>query len=205
MADEPMSTGSGQSRELQIVVCELADEHYGLDIAKVFEIIRHQQITAVPRAPSFVKGVINLRGRIIPVVDLRARFGMPEVEPTKETRIVVAESSFHQSRAHRRQRFGSPARSGGRGGTDAGSRGRSGRGVLAGHRQARRQARPAPRTRRSLRRRRADRTRGSRLGHAPDPRPATGRRPSIHGRVAGADRPDRGGFARVGAGVWTRP
>jgi purine-binding chemotaxis protein CheW len=46
----------------------------------------------VPRAPSFVKGVINLRGRIIPVVDLRARFGMPEVEPTKETRIVVAES-----------------------------------------------------------------------------------------------------------------
>jgi purine-binding chemotaxis protein CheW len=92
MADEPMSTGSGQSRELQIVVCELGDEHYGLDIARVFEIIRHQPITAVPRAPSFVKGVINLRGRIIPVVDLRARFGMPEVEPTKETRIVVAES-----------------------------------------------------------------------------------------------------------------
>ncbi|HJX68320.1 MAG TPA: chemotaxis protein CheW [Candidatus Limnocylindrales bacterium] len=92
MAEEPTSSGSGQSGELQIVVCELADEHYGLDIARVFEIIRHQPITPVPRAPSFVKGVINLRGRIIPVVDLRARFGMPEVEPTKETRIVVAES-----------------------------------------------------------------------------------------------------------------
>jgi len=78
---------------LQIVVCELADEHYGLDIAKVFEIIRHQPITAVPRSPRFVKGVINLRGRIIPVVDLRERFGMPAVEPTKETRIVVAESA----------------------------------------------------------------------------------------------------------------
>jgi purine-binding chemotaxis protein CheW len=78
---------------LQIVVCELADEHYGLDIAKVFEIIRHQPITAVPRSPQFVKGVINLRGRIIPVVDLRERFGMPQAEPTKETRIVVAESA----------------------------------------------------------------------------------------------------------------
>jgi purine-binding chemotaxis protein CheW len=88
-----MSSGSGRSGELQIVVCELADEHYGLDIAKVFEIIRHQPITPVPRAPKFVKGVINLRGRIIPVVDLRGRFGMVEVEPTKETRIVVAESS----------------------------------------------------------------------------------------------------------------
>ena len=93
MAEKPTSGGSGRSGELQIVVCELADEHYGLDIAKVFEIIRHQPITPVPRAPSFVKGVINLRGRIIPVVDLRDRFGMPEAEPTKETRIVVAESS----------------------------------------------------------------------------------------------------------------
>jgi purine-binding chemotaxis protein CheW len=92
VADKPTSSGSGRAGELQIVVCELADEHYGLDIAKVFEIIRQQPITPVPRAPSFVKGVINLRGRIIPVVDLRGRFGMPEVEATKETRIVVAES-----------------------------------------------------------------------------------------------------------------
>jgi purine-binding chemotaxis protein CheW len=93
VADKPTSSGSNRSGELQIVVCELADEHYGLDIAKVFEIIRHQPITAVPRSPHFVKGVINLRGRIIPVVDLRERFGMPPVEPTKETRIVVAESA----------------------------------------------------------------------------------------------------------------
>ena len=93
MADKPTSGGSVRSGELQIVVCELADEHYGLDIARVFEIIRNQPITPVPRAPSFVKGVINLRGRIIPVVDLRGRFGMPEAEPTKETRIVVAESA----------------------------------------------------------------------------------------------------------------
>ena len=93
MADKLTSSGNGRSGELQIVVCELADEHYGLDIAKVYEIIRHQPITPVPRSPSFVKGVINLRGRIIPVVDLRERFGMPAAEPTKETRIVVAESA----------------------------------------------------------------------------------------------------------------
>jgi purine-binding chemotaxis protein CheW len=93
VADKPTSSRSSRSGELQIVVCELADEHYGLDIAKVFEIIRHQPITAVPRSPRFVKGVINLRGRIIPVVDLRERFGMQPAEPTKETRIVVAESA----------------------------------------------------------------------------------------------------------------
>ena len=92
MADKTTSAGSGRSGELQIVICELADEHYGLDIARVFEIIRHQPVTPVPRAPAFVKGVINLRGRIIPVVDLRGRFCMPETEATKESRIVVAES-----------------------------------------------------------------------------------------------------------------
>jgi purine-binding chemotaxis protein CheW len=93
VADKPTTGGSGQSGELQIVVCELADEHYGLEIARVFEIIRHQPITSVPGAPSFVEGVTSLRGRIIPVIDLRARFGMARVEPTKETRIVVAESA----------------------------------------------------------------------------------------------------------------
>jgi len=55
VADKPTSGGSVRSGELQIVVCELADEHYGLDIARVFEIIRNQPITPVPRAPSFVR------------------------------------------------------------------------------------------------------------------------------------------------------
>ena len=71
----------------------LDNEGYGLAVLKIREIIRLQKITPVPRMPAFVKGVINLRGRIIPVVDLRGRFGMAETEPTKETRIVVAESS----------------------------------------------------------------------------------------------------------------
>jgi purine-binding chemotaxis protein CheW len=79
--------------ETQIVVFELGDERYGLDIATVYEIIRHQPITAVPQAPAFVEGVINLRGRIIPVVDLRDRFGMASGDLTKASRIVVCEAA----------------------------------------------------------------------------------------------------------------
>jgi len=84
---------AGTDHELQIVVFELGDERYGLDIAAVYEIIRHQPITAVPQAPAFVEGVINLRGRIIPVVDLRERFGLAAGELTKAARIVVAEAA----------------------------------------------------------------------------------------------------------------
>lgn len=76
--------------ERQIVVCELGDGSYGLDIGLVYEIIRLQAITVVPQAPSFVDGVINLRGRIIPIVDLAARFGMERRQSTKASRIVVA-------------------------------------------------------------------------------------------------------------------
>ena len=81
------------SDELQIVVFELGAERYGVDIATVYEIIRYQPITAVPRAPDFVEGIINLRGRIIPVVDLRARLGLATSDMTKATRIVVAEAA----------------------------------------------------------------------------------------------------------------
>ncbi len=79
--------------ELQVVVFELGPEGYGLDISDVYEIIRHQSITAVPRAPSFVRGVINLRGRIIPVVNLHARFGLPDAIITSASRIVVVEAA----------------------------------------------------------------------------------------------------------------
>lgn len=76
--------------EFQIVVAELGGERYGLDIGAVYEIIRLQPITAVPQAPAFVEGVINLRGRIIPVVDLAARFGLECAERGTQSRIVVA-------------------------------------------------------------------------------------------------------------------
>lgn len=67
----------------------LGDEHYGVEILRVREIIGLIAITPLPQAPEHVKGVMNLRGRIIPVIDLRARFGMPGVEATKETCIIV--------------------------------------------------------------------------------------------------------------------
>ncbi len=69
----------------------LGDEVYGIEILKVREIIKLMDITTVPRTPDYLKGVINLRGKVIPIVDLRLKFTMPEVEHTQETCIIVAE------------------------------------------------------------------------------------------------------------------
>ncbi len=77
-------------REFQIVVAELGRQRYGLPIEAVYEIIRFQPITSVPEAPAFVEGIINLRGRIVPVVDLAARFGLPSSDRGRSARIVVA-------------------------------------------------------------------------------------------------------------------
>lgn len=85
MADE-----SGQS-EQQLVVFDLGSESYGVDIGSVREIIRMQEITQLPRMPEYVEGVINLRGKVTPVVDLRKRFRLDNSEYTKETRIVVVD------------------------------------------------------------------------------------------------------------------
>jgi purine-binding chemotaxis protein CheW len=69
----------------------LGPEEYGLEILKVREIIGYMEITAVPRTPSHVRGVINLRGQVISVIDLRSRFNMPETEKTEQTCIIVVE------------------------------------------------------------------------------------------------------------------
>ncbi len=69
----------------------LAEEEYGLEILKVREIIGMMEITAVPRTPDYVKGVINLRGKVIPVVDQRLKFGMPETERSDQTCIIVVD------------------------------------------------------------------------------------------------------------------
>lgn len=70
---------------------KLASEEYGVEILKVRELIGLMEITRVPRAPAFVRGVINLRGKVIPVVDLRLKFGMSASEPTDQTVIVVVQ------------------------------------------------------------------------------------------------------------------
>lgn len=69
----------------------LGHEEYGIEILKVREIIGYMEITSVPRTPEYVKGVINLRGQVIPVLDLRTRFGMPTAEITEQTCIIVVE------------------------------------------------------------------------------------------------------------------
>ena len=76
---------------------KLADEDYGISLLKVREIIGMMPITSVPRTPEFVKGVINLRGKVIPVTDLRRRFDMPEIDYNDRTCIIVVEVSGQES------------------------------------------------------------------------------------------------------------
>lgn len=78
-------------REGKYLTFTLAEEEYGIGILKIKEIIGMMPITTVPRTPEFVKGVINLRGKVIPVMDLRLRFGMEEIDYTERTCIVVVE------------------------------------------------------------------------------------------------------------------
>ncbi|MBF0205207.1 MAG: purine-binding chemotaxis protein CheW [Desulfamplus sp.] len=75
----------------------LNDETYGIGILKVKEIIGMMPITSVPRTPEFIKGVINLRGKVIPVTDLRLRFGMRPMDYTERTCIIVVESELEDS------------------------------------------------------------------------------------------------------------
>ena len=90
--DNKVGTADAQSAdEQQFVVFRLSAELYGVEISRVHEIIRLQTVIRVPRAPAFVEGVINLRGKVIPVVDLRRRFGLPTTDHTRSSRIVVVE------------------------------------------------------------------------------------------------------------------
>ena len=83
-------------KEGKYLTFTLGHEQYGLEILKVREIIGYMEITAVPQTPHYVKGVINLRGQVIPVIDLRAKFGMETAEITEESCIIVVE--IHQNK-----------------------------------------------------------------------------------------------------------
>lgn len=84
---------AGEDRGGKFLTFFLAGEEYGLEILKVHEIIGMMSITSVPRTPRYVKGVINLRGKVIPVVDLRLKFGMESKEQTAETCIIVVQAN----------------------------------------------------------------------------------------------------------------
>ncbi len=89
----PLKSGevlAGEHGELiQLVSFSLDNEEYGVDVLKVREIIRMPSITRVPNTPHYVEGVINLRGKVIPIINMRRRFGLIEIDYDKQTRIMV--------------------------------------------------------------------------------------------------------------------
>ncbi len=87
----PIVKGRSAGQEGKFLTFSLANEEYGISILKVREIIGMMPIRTVPQTPSFVKGVINLRGKVIPVVDLRLKFGMEELDYTERTSIIVVD------------------------------------------------------------------------------------------------------------------
>jgi purine-binding chemotaxis protein CheW len=89
-ATTQVTTGTSE-RAGKYLTFVLAEEEYGLEILKVREIIGVMDITSVPRTPDYVKGVINLRGKVIPVIDLRLKFSMSEAERTDQTCIIVVD------------------------------------------------------------------------------------------------------------------
>ena len=88
VAESPMACRAQEGKFLSFV---LGSEEYGLEILKVHEINGMTGITCVPRTPDYVRGVLNLRGRVIPIVSLRRKFEMPDVEDTEKTCIIVVE------------------------------------------------------------------------------------------------------------------
>ncbi len=91
MAETEGRKEDAASKSGKFLTFELDDEVYGVGILKVKEIIGIMDITSVPQSPQYMKGVLNLRGKIIPVVDLRLKFGFPEKEYTERTCIIVVE------------------------------------------------------------------------------------------------------------------
>ncbi|MRN54845.1 chemotaxis protein CheW [Paenibacillus monticola] len=77
------------AEDIKVIVFKLGSEEYGIEVEKVQTIERMMPITRVPKTYSFIKGVINLRGVVIPVIDLRGRFGIEEGEHTDQTRVII--------------------------------------------------------------------------------------------------------------------
>lgn len=76
---------------LQVVLFQLGHETFGVDILQVLEVVRMQPISYVPETPDFVEGVINLRGNVVPIINLRKKFGLPTTTPHKQSRIIIFE------------------------------------------------------------------------------------------------------------------
>jgi len=90
-------TLAAMGKEGKYLTFYVADEEYGLEILKVREIIGLMEITSVPKTPDFVRGVINLRGKVIPVVELRSKFNIESIADTEQTCIIVVDVAFEDS------------------------------------------------------------------------------------------------------------
>jgi purine-binding chemotaxis protein CheW len=91
LAEETAGAARNDQRAGKYLAFRLGKEEFAIQVLKVREIMGVQDITAVPQTPQYVKGVINLRGKVIPVVDLRLKFGLPEIEYTQRTCIIVVQ------------------------------------------------------------------------------------------------------------------
>jgi len=94
LLEKPGASAAPGQVERQVVALHLGEEIYGVDIASIHTVLTPQPITSVPNVPNYVRGVMNLRGRILPVMDLRTRFGLPllDAERVKFSRIVIVEA-----------------------------------------------------------------------------------------------------------------
>ncbi|HUP03765.1 MAG TPA: chemotaxis protein CheW [Bryobacteraceae bacterium] len=91
LAINETNAAEADARAGKYLTFQLAQEEFGIRVLKVREIMGVQEVTAVPQTPPHIKGVINLRGKVIPLVDLRLKFGMPEAEYTTRTCIIVTQ------------------------------------------------------------------------------------------------------------------
>ena len=85
------SIAEATENETQVVTFQLAREEYAIDILQVQEIVMMTRITRMPKAPHFIEGIVNLRGQMIPIIDMRKRFGLPEAEHDSDTRIIIVD------------------------------------------------------------------------------------------------------------------
>src|ERR1043165_9384354 len=85
----PIKSEAARGELIQLVSFNLDQEEYGVDVLKVREIIRMPVVTRVPNTPHYVEGVINLRGKVVPIICMRKKFGLVESENDKQTRIMV--------------------------------------------------------------------------------------------------------------------
>lgn len=81
----------GQRHDREVITFRLGTETYGIDIASMREIVKLRAVTEVPRTPRFLRGIITLRGTVVPIIDLRQRMGIAPVEPTRSSRILIAD------------------------------------------------------------------------------------------------------------------